>query len=243
MGNTQSTDTTSLIDALNNLPARTHRAESSYIGPNLSFLDQKPVIEPEHVDSHYVYHVVFLLRQKLIPDVIPLILHYAEIFEHQTFEVEDQVSTHIGHSRYFDCLKTEAIRSRARIKCPVRRIIFEIESREVVWERRDGSCCWTRFTAGIDPPKDKRMTDEEALILKRGGLINEREIGRHDSALRDIKTYMLEWSVDSENKEEREWVRSLCNGDQIVVRAAALYSGFVNKIHDVRVALYMGAVA
>ena len=125
----------------------------------------------------------------------------------------------------------------------MRRIIFEIESREAVWERRDGSCCWTKFTAGIIPPNDERMKEEEVSILRRSGLINEREIGRHDSALRDIKTYRLVWDVDSENEEESSWVRSLCNGDQIVVRAAALYSGFVNKIHDVRVALYMGAVA
>lgn len=243
MGNTHSTDT--LHEALDNLPARTTRAESSYIGPNFSFLEQQPVTPPRHISLHQIYHTVFLLRQKLIPDVIPAILHHAGLFEHQTFRVDEFATTfHSGHGKEYDCLTTAPIRSTARIKCPVRRIIFEIESRETIWERRDGSCCWTRFTAGILPPPEevKDLDGEVREFSQQGGLLNEREIGRHDSALREVKTYMLQWTVDSDDEEEREWVESLANGDSLVVRASALYPGFVNKIHTVSVALYMGAI-
>lgn len=244
MGNTHSTDT--LTEALDdNLPARTTRAESSYIGPNFSFLSQAPVRAPPHVSAHHINHIIFLLRQKLIPDVIPSILHHAELFEHHSFRVDDITTIHSGThlGKEYDCLTTPPLRSRARIKCPVQRIIFEIESREAVWERRDGSCCWTRFTAGILPPPDSEDVDDEARrFLQQGGLLNAREIGRHDSALREVKTYILQWTSDAEDEEERLWVRSLANGDRLVVRASALYPGFVNKIHTVRVALYMAAV-
>lgn len=242
MGNTQSQQET-IHDVLENLPARTTRAESSYIGPNLSAALKQTIALPPDTSIPEIYHIVFLLRQRVIPDLIPHILHYAELFEHQAFRVDELTTVHSGLGKEYDCLVSQPIKSTARIKCPVRRVVFEIESKEAVWERRDGSCCWTRFTAGILPdPKDDSISESEREHVTKGGLLNEREIGRHDSALREVKTYMLQWSSDSEDEDEREWVGSLANGDRLVVRASALYPGFVNKIHTVNVGLWMGAM-
>ena len=241
MGNATSAE--EVPEVLDNLPARTTRAESSYIGPNFSVALQNEVRPPAHIPIRQIYETAWLLRQVTLPDLVPQILYYAELFEHQTFQIDQITTTHSGHGKEYDCLTSQPIRSHARIMCPVQRVIFEIESRESVWERRDGSCCWTRFTAGIKPPMDDVDLDEESRnFVQQGGLLNTREIGRHDSAMREIKTYTLQWRSDSDDEDERKWVRSLANGDTLVVRASALYPGFVNKIHTVKVALYMTAI-
>ena len=113
---------------------------------------------------------------------------------------------------------------------------------------------WTWFTAGV-LPKEHPIPELEALDLSQDHgrdpqsnarsdkfLDGEREILRNETASRVFRTYIAEWTVDSENEEERCWVSALEHGDKIVVRAWAQYPGWQNKVKAVSVAVYTAAV-
>ncbi|KAK3691930.1 hypothetical protein LTR37_018361 [Vermiconidia calcicola] len=190
-----------------------------------------------------IYHTAFLLRQKLVPDVVPAIIHHAGLFKRHTYstgKVEHAVNVS-ERSAPYTCLTTDPIYSSARTQTPFRKVAFAIQSRDQGWvSNRDGGS-WTWFTAGVLSPQD---TTQEARDAAQGDsfLIWERQIYRNDVASKAFKTHIIEWTIDSDNGDERNWVLSLQRGDRIVIRAWAQFGGWQNKVKSVSVAVYAAAV-
>ena len=76
-----------------------------------------------------IYETAFLLRQRLVPDVVPLILHYAGLFERHTYSTVRTRPLNITQSSAPNtCLTTFPIRSSAKLQYPVRKVVFAIQS-------------------------------------------------------------------------------------------------------------------
>lgn len=76
-----------------------------------------------------IYHTAFLLRTVLVGDVVPLILHYAGLFErHTNSAVRQHPLTITENSAPATVLLTSPIRSSARLQNPVRKVVFAIQS-------------------------------------------------------------------------------------------------------------------
>ena len=200
-----------------------------------------------------IYQTAFLLRQKLVPDVVPAILHYAGLFQRHTCSAGPRpdnrhviVTQNTAPQR---TLVTPPIQSSARLQNPVRKVVFSIQSCDQGWASNREGGSWTWFTAGVYPKNEPEVEEaapesEESSRVKRDDrfLPREREIFRNDIASSEMKLHLVEWSVNSENEDERKWVNSLENGDRIAVRAWAQFSGWQNKVKSVSVAIYTAAL-
>ncbi|KAK5169021.1 uncharacterized protein LTR77_006330 [Saxophila tyrrhenica] len=212
--------------------------------------DQQPMPPADQLRN--IYHITFLLRQKLVPDVVPAILHHAGLFQRHASSIKNDhpVSITQRNAPYL-CLLTPPINSSARLKHPVRKVVFAIQSCDQGWAD-DRSASWTWFTAGVVhhcERSEETLIDERVVELALEDqsdsdkfLDAERQIMRNIAASREMRTTIIEWTVDSEDENEREWVASLQNGDRIAVRAWAQFQGWKNKIKSVSVATYTAAV-
>lgn len=198
-----------------------------------------------------IYHTAFLLRQKLVPDVVPAILRYAGLLQRHVYSAGPRTDNrHLivtQNSAPKRTLITPPIQSSARLQNPVHKVVFSIQSSDQGWASNRDAGSWTWFTAGVYPknqPEDEEPADDEAARVERDDrfLPREREIFRNDVASSEMKLHIVEWSADSKNADERKWVETLENGDRIAVRAWAQFSGWQNKIKSVSVAIYTAAV-
>ena len=197
------------------------------------------------------YHTAFILHQKLVPDVVPAILHHAGLFQRHTCSAGPHPDNrHVivtQNSAPQRTLVTPRIQSSARLQNPVGKVAFSIQSCDQGWaSNRDGGS-WTWFTAGVyakNQTEDDEPASEDSERPKRDErfLDREREIFRNDVASSEMKLHIVEWSVDSDNDDERQWVQALENGDRIAVRAWAQFSGWQNKVKSVSVAIYTAAL-
>ncbi|KAK3718007.1 hypothetical protein LTR37_005433 [Vermiconidia calcicola] len=191
-----------------------------------------------------IYHTTFLLRQKLVPDVVPAIIHHAGLFSRHTYSTGkvDHAVNVAERTAPYTCLTTDPINSSARTQTPFRKVLFAIQSRDQGWvSNRDGGS-WTWFTAGVLSSQDAMTGETRDADQGDSFLIRERQIYRNDVASKEFKTHIIEWTTDSENEDERNWVSSLQRGDKIVVRAWARFGGWQNKVKSVSVAVYSAAI-
>ena len=195
-----------------------------------------------------IYHITFLLRQKLVPDVVPAIIHHAGLFERHTYSTgRTQPYTITERSAPSTCLETKPIQSSARVQNPVRKVVFAIRSCDQGWtSQRDGGS-WTWFTAGVIKPTQSTQNEEAEhrlgkMTLDDTFLNQERGLFRNEIASGIMRTHIVEWTIESENEEERRWISGLENGDTIAVRAWAQFGGWENKVGEVSVAVYTAAV-
>lgn len=184
---------------------------------------------------HNIYYTAWLLRQKLVSDVVSPIMHHAGLFQRHVkhFRPTKEVVV-TQRSAPYTCLASKPIQSSARLQNPVRKVVVAIRSCDQGWVSDRNSASWSWFTAGVIPrmeEDDEGAEDRlEQLSIRTGDgddrfIDREREIFRNDVASRAHKLYIVEWTVDSEDETERRWVRSLRNGDRVVVRAWAQYAG------------------
>ena len=199
--------------------------------------------QPSQSQLRDIYHTAFILRQKLVPDVVPAILHHASLFERHTCNTGPTTRPIIitQDTAPSTSLVTPHIHSSARLQNPVRKVVFSIQSCDQGWAKDRNSGSWTWFTAAVIL-KDQANAETLDFIRNDRFLTREREIFRNDVASGEMKLHIVEWSVDSENEEESRWVSALENGDRIVVRAWAQFTGWQNKIKRVSVAVYTAAV-
>jgi hypothetical protein len=191
----------------------------------------------------HIYHTAFLLRQKLVPDVVPAILHHAGLFERHTCNNGPRTRPLIITERTAPStsLVTPPIQSSARLRNPVRKVVFSIQSCDQGWASDRNAGSWTWFTAAVIL-KDQANAETLDFIRNDRFLTREREIFRNDVASSEMKPHIVEWSVDSAKEEESRWVSALENGDRIVVRAWAQFGGWQNKVKVVSVAIFTAAV-
>ena len=254
---------------MNPLKLRSNRQNIGSIG--------KPALAPatprndtrQADQSRDIYYTAFLLRQKLVVDVVSLVLHHAGLFERHAYGSRaPRPITVREESSPLTCFATPPIRSSARIQRPVQKIAFVISSCDQGWADNMNGGSWTWFTAGVisesrsnadanaengfnhlqvsdempkanssfaqnvadDPSSNERFLDRE------------RQIFRNPIATLTCRPYIIEWSADSNDDEERRWVSELKNGDIVVVRAWAQLVGWENKIQSVSVVFYTTAV-
>ena len=211
--------------------------------PRMDSSSEETDIQSKKDQLQAIYHTAFLLRQKLVPDVVPAILHYAGLFERHTCNngpgTRPLVITE--STAPSTSLVTPPIQSSARLQYPVRKVVFSIQSCDQGWASDRNAGSWTWFTAAVIL-KDQANAETLDFIRNDRFLTREREIFRNDVASGEMKPHIVEWSVDSENEEQSRWVSALENGDRIVVRAWAQFGGWVNKVKVVSVAIFTAAV-
>lgn len=199
-----------------------------------------------------IYHIYFLLRQKLVADVIPPIMNHAGFFERHASSTGEIKRSLVVSERWSPRMifLTPPIRSSARIQHPVKKVAFLIKSHDQGWRSDPNAASSTWFTAGIDPARDDSRNDSkdaqgesaETANTNDKFMYRERQILRNEPASKEFRTHIVEWSVDSENDEEQQWVSGLRNGDQIAVRAWAQFPGWQNHVGSISVVIYTAAI-
>jgi hypothetical protein len=206
--------------------------------------DDKPIMDSRADRIHEIYHVVFLLQQKLVRDVIPAIIDYAELYECMTSETRFQPLLRISERQApKQLLVCEVPKPLARVLRPVRAIVFTINSHDQGFASdRDGGS-WTWFTAQklAQPVGDGQTSVDD--ISTPSSLNEHREIIRNLMARSRFTTHQVVWRADAEDPAEAEWVSSMQAGDQFAVHAWARFPAWVNHISDVSVKVYTVAVA
>lgn len=104
------------------------------------------------VSFRNLYHITFLLRHKLNPDTVRVVVSHAGFYEayHERRRAANMVWIDQSRSPQ-PCLTTHPLRARARIKHPVRRVEFRIESHDQGWVSDRNAGSWTWFSASVLP--------------------------------------------------------------------------------------------
>lgn len=194
--------------------------------------------------THHVYYVAFLLRQKLIPDLVSDIMDQAEIY----WTTEKQTSWHkqviVSQSTApREILRSDAVASPTRMQHPVRKIVFTISSHDQGWAARRDQGSWTWFTARKVPPEDDTSLGVSDRATSEQGTQGRRVLCRNLVAQRQRNLHEITWRVDSDDLEEAEWISSLKVGDTIAVDAWAKFSGWINKIQQASITIHTMAIA
>jgi hypothetical protein len=195
-----------------------------------------PTMDPHSRSIHEIYHTVFLLQQKLVRDVIPTILEYAELYEctstQTNFNHILKISQHQSPGKLLVC---EIPKPLARVLRPVRKIVFKITSHDQGFASDPNGGNWTWFTAR----KLTESSTHEAAIDES----SHKEVRRNAMASSRWTTHEIEWRADSEDSDLAEWVSSLQAGEAFTVDAWARFPGWVNHVREVEVSVYTVAVA
>lgn len=88
-------------------------------------------MDPRTSNVRDIYHTVFLLQQKLVRDVIPAIIEYAELYECTTTDTRFHPIQRISQLQApKQLLVCEISKPTARVLRPVRKIVFSINSHD-----------------------------------------------------------------------------------------------------------------
>lgn len=181
---------------------------------------------------HDVYHMTFLLRQILLPELVPQILNDAEYWLKTTNARSDDVNISQSEAG-FVYLRSQQV--TAIIHHAVRRVEFTITSRDQGWAD-NSSNSWTWFEAGIHRRFEHEGDDHSQEMTMK------RRLCENVAASRENRMYSVVWKFDSENEEEREWLRALSSGDSIVLTVHARFPGWTNKVHSAEIKVYTAGV-
>ena len=210
-----------------------------------------------------MYHISFLMRQKLPPELIPEILDYAEYWLRSVSETD--LGVEVGDSVTFrDWTAGDVyLSSRPIGVCdamnelrwvglhPVRKVVFTVTSRDQGWssypddhgtERNSFSWFEVTVRAGIG---ESWVTGEELEDGDSRGEEVERSPGKaaitNVHAGREWRTKAVTWSVYGDNDDERKWVNDLSRGQLIDLRIWAKYPGWQNRAKYGRIEVYFAA--
>lgn len=202
---------------------------------------------PNRSPLQNIYHIAFLLRQKLVSDVVPAILHHAGLFERTVCSTGLMDEIVVTQARApTKILVTKPLRSSARLQCPVRKVTFAFKSCDQGWATGGGSHTW--FSARILPVTARSSARSDTSEAQDGEIQDEsradceREVARNERASRSFGTHIIEWTSDSVDPEERQWVARLQQGDRIEVLAWACYPGWQNRVRSASVAICTAAI-
>lgn len=206
--------------------------------------NDKPIMDPRTERAHEIYHIVFLLQQKLVRDVIPAILEYADLYECATSETRFypilRISERQAPKELYVC---EIPRPQARVLRPVRAIVFTINSHDQGYASDRNAGNWTWFTAQkllASAGDDQTSVDDGSTAAT---VSEQREIFRNPMASSQWFTHEVVWRADSDDPAEAEWVSSMEAGERFAVHAWAKFPGWVNHVSDISVRVYTVAVA
>lgn len=197
-------------------------------------------MEPAKQQMHDIYHIAFLLQQKLIRDVVPAILEYAELYSFTTsfesFDPSLKIPQREAPKQLIEC---EIAKVRTRVLRPLRKVTFTITSHDQGYaSSRDGGS-WTWFTA-------RKRTSDVASLPEDGSTeleySNHKKICNNVMASRERRTHKITWRANSLDPVEAQWVSSVVAGDRFAVYAWAKYPAWVNHVHSIGVRLHYVAV-
>jgi hypothetical protein len=198
---------------------------------------------PAHLSLHSFYHVAFLLRLKLIPDLIPLIFHYADLF-HQSSVLRSQTVRVRRADSPSTYLATPPICALVRRLYPVVRVRFSILAHDWGLALSIGQ---SGFSAEIlrrsgegdhlHERDDGEWDEVRSAACGRVG-VNERVVIVNTTGCDEVERHVVEWRADAEDQEERDWVRGLRNGDRIAVKAWCRWASFENVVKEVGIDVF-----
>lgn len=189
---------------------------------------------------HDIYHIAFLLRQKLVPDLIAPILDYAEIYWSSANETQVGKYVRVPQSNApREVLTSDGVESKARVRHPVRKVVFKITSHDQGWASSRDSGSWTWFTArkllhGGALPSETADADQAS---SQG-----MEVCRNLVADKKWYTHEVTWRADSHDRNQAGWVSSLMIGDRVLIKAWAMFPGWVNKVQHASITIYTTAI-
>lgn len=209
-------------------------------------------VEPCAEQMHNIYHIAFLLRQRLVRDVVPAILEYADLYSSTTsttkFRPTLVVSELEAPEQLVEC---EIAKVKTRVLRPVRKITFEIHSHDRRYAEYSIEGARTWFTARKSSPE---MTLLPGSMLGSDAC-NELEYSHHREICTNAtysqrcimtdwwKAHKITWRADSPDPVEAEWVSSFVAGDRFAVLAwANHHSEWENYVNDISVTVYYVAV-
>jgi hypothetical protein len=183
-------------------------------------------------DAHDVYHVAFILKQVLVPDLVPTILDLAEYWtktSHERKDPQSYVEDSCGRP-YLSIAVSNVVGPRM-----VRKVEISITSHDQGWSSYpqshgtyEGS--WTWFEAEIHPSEGEI----------RSGV--QRTLCRNVHAGRKDKTHVVEWRYNAVGEDEGNLVRSLRPGTVISVVPWARFPGWRNYVSCASIDIYCAAV-
>lgn len=171
----------------------------------------------------HIYKVAWLLRQNLVPELVQSVIEYARLFHRQTSTADHHRAVRPSNSPS-TCLITTPIDGLHGKPNVIRAVGFRIIAKDQGFVAYPGYGSWTWFTAGI---------------LKKGQseVVHQKEIVHNDSHVSEFVSREIEWSVESSDNEESDWVRKLQQGDRVVVQGWSKYHGWVNFVNLVEVTI------
>lgn len=202
-------------------------------------------MDPRREKIHEIYHIVFLLQQRLVRDVIPSILDYAELYECTTTAHTFSPTMRVTESRApMPLLTCKITKPLARVSQPVRKIVFKLTSHDQGYASDMNAGSWTWFTAKKLPPAEESgQIGDDGDSTEASSAGTPKVIARNPIASRQWITHEVTWRADSKDPAESEWVSSLRTGECFVVHAWARFPGWVNHTSSVSVKVYTVAVA
>ena len=195
--------------------------------------------EPDKQQIHDIYHIAFILQQKLVRDVVPVILEYAGLYSSTTsieeFDPSLKISRREAPRQLIEC---EIAKAKTRVLRPVRKITFAIRSHDQGFASSRDRGSWTWFTARKCTPDMALLPDSMLDGRDESEYSNHKEICSNVIASRQWKTHEITWRADSLDPVEAEWVSSFVAGDRFAVYAWANYPAWVNHVDDIRVTVH-----
>ncbi|KAK4973954.1 hypothetical protein LTR28_011157 [Elasticomyces elasticus] len=198
-------------------------------------------------DARDVYHAAFLLRQVLVPDLVPIILDHAEYWVCAS-SAEEKDQTVASRDSPLLYLTSAPIRRTCRSRAAVKKVVFTITSHDQGYCSFPEAGNWTWFTAVRRRPLSS-SSSSSAEDASQPSLPNQSELvlTSNTMANHNFETHTIAWPDDeSPGQSEgatRDWVRGLATGDQIEVNACARFDGWMNYVRRVRVDVFTSAVA
>lgn len=175
-----------------------------------------------------IYQIAWYLRQKLVPELIQPVIEHAGLFHRQTSTADHYRAIRISNSPSICLISTPICLEHRRLNA-IRRVSFRVIAKDQGFAAYPGAGSWTWLTAGI-------------LKNGQGKVEQQREIMRNDSRCGNFVSHAIEWSVDSIDKEESCWVRSLKQGHQVVVQGWSKYHGWINFVNLVEVTILSSVI-
>ncbi|WPH03523.1 Hypothetical protein R9X50_00640300 [Acrodontium crateriforme] len=180
-------------------------------------------------DARDIYKTTFLLRQRLVLDLIPQILDLAEYWTQTSVERSAKI-----------CVDdTSAAREQPYLVLPlsqhdcrwIRKICFTVESCDQGWSsypHDHGTYVnsWTWFDAKVKGPDG----DFKHMVFA------------NVHAGRDYHIHRVQWTADSTDENEKKFFEHLLTGNELSLVPMARYAGWRNRVKNARIDVYFAAV-
>ena len=192
-----------------------------------------------------VYHTAFLLRQVLLPELVPPVLDHANYWIRSSSQrvekatVTERATRHASSQEQagLHYLSSEpiGIEGLSRLH-PVRKIRFTITSKDQGWSdyrQWHGTYqhSWTWFEATT---RGRDVVDAAPA--------ESRRICTNIHAGKEYETHVITWTDDADDADEARFVKSFQRGHQIDITVWACFPGWTNHVAGARIEVFTAAI-